>query len=76
MWRKVIRLQSLHPVYLPGTRPQEEPSQVEEQIAQPIETALCDKKQHHEKLTVKCVLGRGGWTDILLYDFKRKNIAV
>lgn len=49
---------------------------MEEQIAQPIETALRDKKQHHEKLTVKCVFGQGGWTDISSYDFKRKNIAV
>ena len=39
--------------------PREEPSQVEEQIVQPIETALRDKKQHHEKLTVKCVSGSG-----------------
>lgn len=32
MWRKVIHLQSLDLIYLPGTRPQAETSQVEKQV--------------------------------------------
>ena len=74
---KVCKAFYLPGACLPGTRPQAEPSQVEEQIVQSIETALPDKKQHHEELTVISVYrGVGGWTDILLHNFKRKNTAV